>query len=143
MKSALYLFSALVLLAGCAQLPPPPEDSAAKRFEVIPGKAVIYLARPGVGASFTAPVMLNDQMVGSTYPGTFIRMEIPAGTHLLQGAGGDSGQLKLTIAAGQLYFVEHNAYGYRSFNRSSFQLVDANRGRTMVQGGQIASLLVQ
>lgn len=142
MKSAL-LFSTLVLLAGCAQLPPPPEDAAAKRFEVIPGKAVIYLARPGVDASFIAPVMLNDQMIGATYPGTFIRMEIPAGAHLLQGAGGDSGQLKLTTVAGQLYFVEHNAHGYRSFNRSSFQLVDATRGKMMVQGSQIASLLQQ
>lgn len=143
MRTTRLLLPALVLLAACAQLPPPPEDAAAKRFENVPGKAVIYLARPAVGPSFTAPVMLNHQMIGATYPQTYIRMEIPAGTHLLQGAGGDSGELKLTTAAGQIYFVEHNAHGYRSFNRSSFQLVDARHGRRMVQDGQIASLLVQ
>jgi hypothetical protein len=43
-----FLLIALLLLAGCvAPLPPMPEDAVAKRFEPLPDKAVIYLARLG------------------------------------------------------------------------------------------------
>lgn len=34
-----------VLVAGCAQLPPSWQDVEAKRFESVPGKAVIYIVR--------------------------------------------------------------------------------------------------
>ncbi len=36
-----YLLIALLLLTGCTQLPPPPGNAAAKRFEAVPDRAVI------------------------------------------------------------------------------------------------------
>lgn len=130
-----------VLFAGCAQLPPPPEDASAKRFESVPGKAVIYLARHALEPGYVAPVVIDDAMIGSTYRGTFIRIEVPAGKHLLRGMAGDSGSINLVTEAGKLYFVQHRAHGYRSFVSSSFDLVDADYGRKLVLGGQITALV--
>ena len=90
----LLLITLLTLLfAGCAQLPPPPEDAAAKRFVAIPGKSVIYLARHALEPRYVATVALDDNMIGSTYRGTYIRIELPPGKHRLRGMAGDSGSI--------------------------------------------------
>lgn len=139
-----FLPIALLLLAGCAaQLPPLPEDAVAKRFELLPDKAVIYLARPVVDQRWTAPVALDDQMIGSTYQGTYMRIEVPAGTHQLRGIAGDNGSIKFTTKPGALYFVQHTAYGTLSFVSSNFQLVDSSSGRSLVMGGQLTALITQ
>lgn len=135
------LLTALLVIAGCAQLPPPPEDAAAKRFEALPDRAVIYLARPALDRTFIVPVMLNDRMIGSTYHGTYLRIEIPAGRHVLRGMAGDSGGITLDAAAGLIYYVEHRAHGYRTFLSSSFLAVDPGRGQALVRNGQIAALV--
>ena len=140
----LLLVSCLSLIfSGCAQLPPPPEDAAAKRFEAIPGKSVIYLARHALEPSFVAPVALEDNMIGSTYRGTYMRIEVPAGKHRLRGMAGDSGAINLVTEPGKVYFVQHSAHGYRSFVSSSFDPVDANYGKSLVLGGQITALITQ
>jgi hypothetical protein len=132
-----------LIFSGCAQLPPPPEDAAAKRFEAIPGKSVIYLARHALEPSFVAPVALEDNMIGSTYRGTYMRIEVPAGKHRLRGIAGDSGAINLVTEPGKVYFVQHSAHGYRSFVSSSFDQVDANYGKSLVLGGQITALITQ
>jgi hypothetical protein len=132
-----------LIFSGCAQLPPPPEDAAAKRFEAIPGKSVIYLARHALEPSFVAPVALEDNMIGSTYRGTYMRIEVPAGKHRLRGMAGDSGAINLVTEPGKVYFVQHSAHGYRSFVSSSFDQVDANYGKSLVLGGQITALITQ
>lgn len=132
-----------VLLSGCAQLPPPPEDAAAKRFEPVPGKAVIYLARTGFEPSWIAPVAMNDQMIGSTYKATYMRIETPAGPVRLRGMAGDSGSISLTTEAGKVYYVQHTAYGSRSFERSAFDAVNADHGQALVRSGQITALIQQ
>ncbi len=139
------LVTLLVLLAGCAPpLPPLPEDAIAKRFEPVAGKSVIYLVRHSMDPSYIAPVTLDDRMIGSTYKGTYIRIETASGKHRLGGFAGDSGSISLSTDPGRLYFVEHKAFGFRgSFSRSSFQLVDAAYGRELVLGGQISALVSQ
>lgn len=140
------LIALLVLtFAGCAQyqLPPPPEDAAAKRFEIVPGKSVIYLARHVMEPRYVATVVLDDHMIGSTYSGTYMRIELPAGTHILHGMAGDSGSITLKTEPGKLYFVEHRAYGYRDFTHSSYLQVDPERGRSLVMGGKITALITQ
>jgi hypothetical protein len=141
MNRFLLIAMLLVLSTGCAQLPPPPEDASAKRFESLPGKAVIYLARHALEPGFVAPVAIDDTMIGSTYRGTFMRIEVPAGNHILRGMAGDNGSINLATEAGQLYFVQHRAHGYRGFVSSSFDLVDAAYGRELVMGGQITALV--
>lgn len=126
-----------LLLAGCIQLPPLPEDAVAKRFEPVPDRAVIYLVRPALDRHFAAPVVLDDQFIGSTYKDTYLRMEVPAGLHRLRGYAGDSAAIDLQTLPGQIYFVQQTARGYRSFTGSSFQLVDERYGRAMVEAGQL------
>jgi hypothetical protein len=135
----------LLLSAGCAQyqLPPPPGDTGAKRFETVPDKSVIYLVRHPLEPSYVAPVVLDDHAIGSTYRGTYMRIELPAGTHVLRGMAGDSGSITLKTESGKLYFVEHRAYGYRDFTHSSYVPADPARGRSMVLGGQITALISQ
>lgn len=140
----LVLITFLTLLsAACAQLPPPPEDAAAKRFEAIPGKAVIYLARHALEPGYVAPVALDDSMIGSTYRGTYMRIELPAGKHRLRGMAGDSGSIDLVTEPGKVYFIQHSAHGYRSFVSSSFHQVDATYGKSLVLGGEITALISQ
>ncbi len=128
---------ATLLLAGCIQLPPLPEDAVAKRFEPVPDRAVIYLVRPALDRHFAAPVVLNDQFVGSTYKNTYVRMEVPAGLQRLRGYAGDSAAIDLPTLPGQIYFVQQTTHGYRSFTGSSFQWVDERHGRAMVAAGQL------
>ncbi len=136
-----FLLLAMLLITGCAQLPPLPEDAVAKRFEPRSDRAVIYLARPAVDPAFIAPVMLDDLMIGSTYSGTYMRIELPAGTHIVRGMAGDSGSIKITVAAGQIYYLQHRAYGHRSFVSSSFDQVDPGQGRLLVSRGQLSALI--
>lgn len=136
-----FLLLAMLLITGCAQLPPPPEDAVAKRFEPRPDRAVIYLARNIVDPTFIAPVMLDDLMIGSTYSGTYMRIEIPAGTHIFRGMAGDSGGIKITVAAGQIYYLQHRAYGHRTFVSSSFDQVAPDQGRLLVTSGQLSALI--
>ncbi|MBS1217050.1 MAG: hypothetical protein H6R21_183 [Proteobacteria bacterium] len=140
-----FLLIALLLLAGCAaQLPPMPEDAAAKRFEPLPDKGVIYLVRPRADQDYVAPVMLDDQMIGSTYRGTYMRIEVSAGLHRLHGMASDNGSVKLDIKQGDIYFIQHNAYGYRgSFINSTYQVVNASHGRSLVMGGQMSGLITR
>jgi len=143
MTRPLLLVFLTLLSLGCAQLPPPPEDAAAKRFETIPDKSVIYLARHALEPGYVAAVALDDNMIGSTYRGTYMRIEVPAGKHRLRGMAGDSGSIDLVTEAGKVYFIQHRAHGYRSFVSSSFDQVDAAYGKSLVLGGEITALITQ
>jgi hypothetical protein len=141
MTRTLLLAIFTLAFAGCAQLPPPPEDAAAKRFEPVPGKAVVYLARPPFDPSYIAPVVLGDEPIGSTYRNSFLRLELPPGQHVLRGMAGDSGSIRLNVSAGGIYYVQHNTFGYRSFVGSTYGLVEPEWGQSIVRGGQIAGLI--
>lgn len=138
-----HLLIVLILLAGCAQLPPPPGDAAAKRFETVPDRAVIYVVRHPQERHFVAPIMLDDEMMGSTYRGTFMRLVVPAGKHQIAGFAGDNGRISLQAEAGKLYFINQTTWGYSSLAGSTFQLVDAGYGRAMVLGGTLTNEVIQ
>lgn len=129
-----------LFLAACAPLPPSPQDLEAKRFDAVPGQSVIYLVRPYPDASGEGTTLwLDDQVMGSTYPGTYFRWVVPPGRHTIRGYAGDSGRIVLDTAPGRLYFV------YQTFGRplgfsgiSFFQLLDEYNGRSMVLQSQLA-----
>ncbi len=133
----------LLALSACAPLPPLPGDAAAKRFEPVSDRAVIYLVRNPVERDFVAPILLNDQSVGATYKGTFIRMVLPAGTHRIAGMAGDSGSIRVQAERGQIYFVDQRTMGYDALTGSTFQIVDAQYGRSMVLGGTMTSEVIR
>jgi len=85
--------------AGLAGVRIDDQDIEAKRFEQVPGKAVIYLFRDAPDFSReVATVMLDDSMMGSTYPGTYFRWVVAPGRHQIRGYAGDNGSIILDVA---------------------------------------------
>jgi hypothetical protein len=72
-------------MTGCAQLPPTAQDVAAKQFQPLPDKAVIYIVRPLVDGNVSGPLSIPGGAI-STHPGTYFRWEGPPGTHRITGA---------------------------------------------------------
>jgi len=134
-----YLLIVLLILAGCAQLPPPPDDAAAKKFETVPDRSLIYVARPGSDNDFVALVILDGEPIETTYHGTYMRIIVAAGAHHITGFAGDGGSIRLNTEPGELHFINMTTSGFLSLNRSSFELVDAKYGRSLVLGGTLTN----
>lgn len=122
-----------VLLAGCVQLPPTPQDIQAKKFERVPDKAVVYVVRGFPDFSENgATIWLGDSATITTYPGTYYRWEVPPGRHRIVGFGGDTGAITLAAEAGRIYFVQQRVSRFFRYDQSYFQLVDERQGRAAV-----------
>ena len=136
------MFRVLMLalaLAGCAPLPPSPQDIEAKRFEQAPGKSVIYLFRSEPDFSReVATVMLDDQMMGSTYPGTYFRWVVEPGRHQIRGYAGDNGSIVLNVAPDRTYFVQQSVtLMFHGFAQSMFRPIPEQYGRAGVLRGEL------
>jgi hypothetical protein len=129
----------VVVLAGCAPLPPSPQDLEAKRFELVPGKAVIYVVRdyPDVSRE-AATLMLDDNMMGSTYPGTYFRWVVEPGRHRIRGFAGDAGSITIDVAPDRMYFIQQTyTRGFTGFGQSFFRPVPEPYGRGAVMRGEL------
>ena len=124
----------LLTLAGCAPLPPSPQDIEAKRFQQVPGKAVIYLVRNDPDLSHeVATVMLDDRMMGSTHPGTYFRWVLEPGRHQIRGYAGDNGSMTIDVGADRMYFVQQSVSRlFHGFAQSFFRLIPEPHGRAAV-----------
>jgi len=123
-----------LFLAGCQQLPLTPQDIQARKFEAVPGMAVIYLVRDN--PDFTrmqSMIYLGDRTILKTYPGTYYRWEVPPGEHRIQGASADTGRIALVAEAGKLYFVQQRVTQFLLGSPNSyFQVVPEPAGRAAV-----------
>jgi len=122
-----------LLVAGCAQLPPTPEEIHAKKFETVPDKAVIYIVRAAMDSNEAGSVTLDDDPM-TTFAGTFYRWEVAPGLHEIAGFAGETGLVKIDTQAGHLYFVKHTVYGTpRSGWQWSFlERIGEKEGRSLV-----------
>lgn len=121
----------LLLLAGCQQLPLTAADKEARKFEPVPGRAVIYLVRDTADFSDAeTPVLLGNTQV-NTDSGTYYRWVVPAGNHTITGFGADSGRITVQVEAGRTYFVQQSVMGTR-VPASTFQIVSEAAGRGIV-----------
>ena len=131
----LALAALIVGVAACAgwQRPPSRGDIDAKRFETVPDKAVIYLFRTQPDLTRDgASIMLDDRMLGTTYPGTYFRLELAPGQHRIAGFSGDSGNFEFIAEPGRLYFIEQSVMRFIGPDRSLFRRVSEDRGRQSV-----------
>lgn len=135
----LALAAFLLPVAACAPLPPSPQDLQAKRFETLPDKAVVYLFRddPDLSSEPT-PVMVDDAMRGTTYPGTYFRLELAPGRHRIAGFAGDSGVIEIDVSAGRIHFLQQSVTRpFRFPAHSHFRFVNENYGREAVLRGEL------
>ena len=130
---------ALFVLAGCiTPLPPTPQDLQAKKFETVPGKAVIYIVRRDPDLSNApATISLDDVATITTYPGTYYRWEAEPGQRLIQGFAGHMGRISFPTDAGRLYFVEQRVSGFMRFGESFFALIPEPHGRAAVSRAEL------
>ena len=122
-----------LLLAGCVQLPPTPQDLQAKKFEAVPDKAVVYLVRDYPDFSdAAATIYLGEAAMITTYAGTYYRWEAEPGTHRISGFPGDMGAIVLRVEAGRIYYVQQRVSSFFRFAQSYYQLVPEPQGRAAV-----------
>ena len=137
LKTWIGLFATLLLLAACAPMPTAPQSGVSPRIEGTPGKAVIYLVRTRPDVSYlTATLWLDDKMIGSTYAGTYLRLEVTPGRHRIEGYAEDNGAINLDVQADRIYFVQHTVSGsWRATNpQSFFRVIDEARARAAMVG---------
>ena len=130
----------VLALAGCiAPLPPSPQEIEAKRFEAVQGKAVVYLVREYPDLSPDAgTVSLDDNMMGSTYPGTFFRWVVEPGRHQIRGYAGDNGAMLIDVLPDRVYYVQHSYWrGFAGFGQSYFRLIPEPYGRDAVMRAEL------
>ena len=122
-----------MLLAGCGQLPPTPEEIQSKKFQTVPDKAVIYIVRTPMDSHEAGAITLDGNPI-TTYARSFYRWEVSPGQHRIAGYAGENGLVDLDTQAGHIYFVEHSVYGTpRSGWQASFlQRISENEGRLLV-----------
>ena len=101
-------------LAGCVSVPQasPQRDAAAREFNTHPGSATVYVFRnDSMGdpsADDDSALYIDDRLIGGTLPGTFFRIDVRPGDHVLHGVGYDQGRLAISTRSGEAYFVALN-----------------------------------
>ncbi len=127
-----------ILLAGCAPLPPTPQDIQAKKFLSVPEKAVIYILRADPDFNTVpAPIWLGESDMITTHPGTYYRWEVEPGRHRIAGFAVDNGTITLQVEAGKIYFVQHSLRPWISYAMSYFQVVAEPQGRAVALRGEL------
>jgi hypothetical protein len=128
-----------LLLAGCAQLPPSPADIQAKKFESVPGKAVIYVVRTPMDSTESASLSLDYGSQITTNPGTYWRWEVAPGTHRVASYGWGTALVNLNAQPGKIYFIRHTVLGHwRSGPQDSFlQPLGDQEGRALVARSEL------
>jgi hypothetical protein len=128
-----------LLLAGCAPLPPSPQDLQAKRFEPVPGMSVIYVVRTPLDSQEASGLALDDRAQITLLFGTYYRWEVAPGTHRVAGIGRANESVTLTTTAGSIHFLEHTVRGNQRSGPMSTTLrqVDEQYGRRAVQQSQL------
>jgi hypothetical protein len=137
LKISLAIIATVAALAGCSSMSIGPGTGAAPAIQGTPGKAVIYLVRTRPDTSnLTGSLTLDDQMIGSTYAGTYLRLEVTPGRHRIAGYGQDTGAITLDTQADRIYFVQHSVSGsWRAPSpHSFFTIIDEARARARMAG---------
>ncbi len=106
-----FLVAFTLLIVGCATttMAPEPDDMAAKQFVPPPGKARVYVTRPGTqGAAGLADVMIDGRLVGQLAIQTYVYADLEPGQHSIAW----SGVHPFTVRAGEVVFFRIRNLGY-------------------------------
>lgn len=128
-----------LLLAGCVQLPPTPQDIQAKKFEIVPDKAAVYIVRTSMDSQEVGSLLLDDVASLTTFRGTYYRWEVAPGKHHIAGFGQQSAAITLDVEARKIYFVEHTVFGSPRTGAAFTFLtrINAQKGRALVSDSEL------
>ena len=123
------------LVAGCALLPPGPQDIEARKFESIPGKAAIYIVCESTSALLGAPLWLGQGAQITLWTGNYHRWVVEPGPHTIAAIGVSPASITIQSQAGKVYFVHYRLEGASSREgvvNSALKLMDDQAGRARV-----------
>ena len=126
---------ALLVLCACASVPmaSAERDLAAKKFEVPPDEAHLYVYRDETfGAAIKLPVLVDGRHVGDTAPHTFLLVPVVAGPHVVVSKSEVDSELRFTAANGKAYFVWQEVKFGVFAARSELHLMKGKQGRAAV-----------
>lgn len=126
----------LALIAGCASMPmaTTEQDGQAKRFEVPPDRARIYLYRNEViGAAIPMTVSFDGQLAGQTGSRTFFVWEVSPGSHQLASHAENVSSLIIDAEGGKSYYIWQEVKMGVFMARSRLQQVDEATGQAAVR----------
>ena len=124
-----------VAVTGCASVPMASQekDAAAKTYAVKPDKANIYIYRnENFGAALKMPVAVDGRLVGDTAAKTYLKVEVPPGSHIVTSKTENDASLTLQTAAGKNYFVWQEVKMGMWAARSQLHQVDDATGKAGV-----------
>jgi hypothetical protein len=128
-----WLAALLFALGACASTPQATRarDAEAKQFMTQPGFAGIYVYRTDflVEEIDDSTLYVDDRMLGTTLAGSFFRIDVQPGPHIVSSSAAGSTQLKLDTRADELYFVELNVMG----GNSRLVLVDPETAKRAIR----------
>lgn len=103
----------LAALGACASTPQASleRDTQARRYLTHPGVSTLYVYRgdfPGSPDAADSVLYVNGRLVGATLPGTYFRIDLRPGEHLLHGYAHDQGRIRVRAPADEITFVSLN-----------------------------------
>jgi hypothetical protein len=130
---------AVLLLFGCAQLPPTAEDVQAKRFETLPDKAVIYVVRQPMDSTEYGALLMDTGEQITLFPGTYYRWEVPAGARRISGLGPWNVLYDMNVEPGRIYFLRYTVVGTPRMGpiMAGLNAIGEQQGRSLVQQAQL------
>ena len=137
-----FVFIGLLFATSCASTAGASSEKseAAKEFNKVPDKGVVYLYRPGrfVAAAVSTPIKVNGQNAGGTGPGTFFRWELKPGTYVFSAQTGESSAaVEIEVKAGEHYFVMQSEHIGLNTTRVSMKQVDEKTGMKEVSSKKL------
>jgi uncharacterized protein DUF2846 len=102
------------LACGCAEgllfrnprSAPAPATAAARGLVPAPGKALVYVVRPGKQTTLRTRVACDGSELGTNSRGHFVYSMVDPGNHVFASGGEVPAELPIALEAGKMYYLE-------------------------------------
>jgi len=131
-----------LFLVGCASTikASATEDLAAKSFQIVKDKAVLYIYRnENYGGLLGMPVKINEQDIGETGAKTFFRLNLAPGLYVVTSEAENISEIPLTLIEGRNYYLWQEVRMGIWKARTSLHQVDEKTGMTGVLESMLLS----
>jgi len=128
-----------LILGGCMQLPPSPQDTQTRNIEGIPGKAVIYIVRDRRDSREVAGLLLDHAAPITIHPRSYYRWEVAPGTHHVTGFAASNVSVMLHAEAGKVYYLRQTVMGTRRSGPqyTDLQQISENEARSLLMDARM------